>query len=390
MVTGPTYARSMTAAPTAPAPGDLGTPGGLGELTGFRVGVTAHRRATDFIAALERRGAQVVHAPALMISPVAEDTRVVEDTRTLLAHRPAIIVVTTAYGLRRWFEAADAAGLGEDLRDAFRAARVLTRGAKARGQVLSLELEDAEVSEDERTSSVVDRLLADGVAGARVAVQLHGLTDQLQLERLVAAGAQVDTVSPYRWLSADDGERLPGLIRDVCERRLDVLTFTAAPAVDSLFSTAQEMGRCEDLVDALRTDVTAAAVGPVCAGPLLEVGVEPLVPERYRLGALVRAVCTHAVEERTLVVPTRHGTLRLMSTGAALEGVFVPLSDAQVAVLRALAAHPGAVVSRGQLLSAVPGLETEHALEMVISRLRRILPAPLVATVIKRGYRLDP
>jgi uroporphyrinogen-III synthase len=90
------------------------------------------------------------------------------------------------------------------------------------------------------------------------------------------------------------------------------------------------------------------------------------------------------------VVPTRHGTLRLMSTGAALEGVFVPLSDAQVAVLRALAAHPGAVVSRGQLLSAVPGLETEHALEMVISRLRRILPAPLVATVIKRGYRLDP
>ena len=383
----------MTAAPTAPAPGDHGAPGALGalgELTGFRVGVTAHRRATDFIAALERRGAQVVHAPALMISPVAEDTRVVEDTRTLLAHRPGIIVVTTAYGLRRWFEAADAAGLGEDLRDAFRAARVLTRGAKARGQVLSLELEDAEVSEDERTSSVVDRLLADGVAGARVAVQLHGLTDQVQLERLVAAGAQVDTVSPYRWLSADDGERLPGLIRDVCERRLDVLTFTAAPAVDSLFSTAQEMGRCEDLVDALRTDVTAAAVGPVCAGPLLEVGVEPLVPERYRLGALVRAVCTHAVEERTLVVPTRHGTLRLMSTGAALEGVFVPLSDAQVAVLRALAAHPGAVVSRGQLLSAVPGLETEHALEMVISRLRRILPAPLVATVIKRGYRLDP
>ena len=48
------------------------------------------------------------------------------------------------------------------------------------------------------------------------------------------------------------------------------------------------------------------------------------------------------------------------------------------------------MVSRGQLLSAVPGLETEHALEMVISRLRRILPAPLVATVIKRGYRLDP
>ena len=362
----------------------------LGELTGFRIGVTAHRRAADLVAALERRGAQVVHAPALRISPAAEDARVIEATRTLLAHRPDVVLLTTAYGLRRWFDVADAAGLGEDLREAFRAARVLARGAKVRGQALSLELDDPEVSADERTSSVVDRLLAEGVAGVRVAVQLHGVADHPELQRLVAAGARVDTVAPYRWLSADDGERLPGLIREVCRHRLDVLTFTAAPAVDSLFSTAREMGRYDELVDALRSDVTAAAVGPVCAGPLREAGVEPLVPDRFRLGALVRAVCTHVAEERTLVVPTRCGTLRLRSTGAALDGVFVPLPDAQVAVLRALVTSPGAVVSRGQLLSAVPGLDTEHALEMVVSRLRKALPGPLVATVIKRGYRLDP
>ena len=68
------------------SPQSPGAPDEPGELTGFRVGVTAHRRAADFIAALERRGAQVLHAPALRISPVAEDTRVVEDTRALLAH----------------------------------------------------------------------------------------------------------------------------------------------------------------------------------------------------------------------------------------------------------------------------------------------------------------
>ncbi|PLC13173.1 uroporphyrinogen III synthetase [Kocuria flava] len=367
------------------SPQSPGAPDEPGELTGFRVGVTAHRRAADFISALERRGAQVLHAPALRISPVAEDTRVVEDTRALLAHRPEVVVVTTAYGLRRWFEAADAAGLGEDLREAFRRARVLARGAKARGQVLSLELDDAEVAEDERTSSVVDRLLAEGVAGRRVAVQLHGLTDALQLERLVAAGARVDTVSPYRWLSADDGERLPALIREVCARRLDVLTFTAAPAVDALFSTAQELGRLEELVDALRSGVTAAAVGPVCAGPLREAGIEPVVPERYRLGALVRSVCTHVAEEHTLRAPTRFGPLEVRGTGAVLDGRFLALPDGQVAVLRALARAPGTVVPRSALLA---GAESGHALEMTVSRLRRALPVPLVETVIKRGYRL--
>lgn len=53
VVTGPTCARDMTAAPSAAALAGPGTPGLLGELTGFRVGVTAHRRATDFIAAPE-------------------------------------------------------------------------------------------------------------------------------------------------------------------------------------------------------------------------------------------------------------------------------------------------------------------------------------------------
>ena len=37
-------------------------------LRGFRIGVTSDRRAADLITALERRGAQVLHAPALMIA----------------------------------------------------------------------------------------------------------------------------------------------------------------------------------------------------------------------------------------------------------------------------------------------------------------------------------
>ena len=42
-------------------------------LEGFRIGVTSHRRSQDLIEALERRGAEVLHAPALKIAPVQED-----------------------------------------------------------------------------------------------------------------------------------------------------------------------------------------------------------------------------------------------------------------------------------------------------------------------------
>src|SRR3954467_8002184 len=88
-------------------------PGGLriDQLRGFRVGVTSDRRSGDLIAALERRGAQILHAPALKIAPNEQDATLVAETRELIRCPPDAVLVTTGYGMRRWFEVADAAGL---------------------------------------------------------------------------------------------------------------------------------------------------------------------------------------------------------------------------------------------------------------------------------------
>ena len=60
-----------------------------------------------------------------------------------------------------------------------------------------------------------------------------------------------------------------------------------------------------------------------------------------------------------------------------------------MAVLRALAARPGRVLSRAELLRTLPRGADEHAVEMAVARLRAGLRAPrVVQTVVKRGYRL--
>ena len=61
-----------------------------------------------------------------------------------------------------------------------------------------------------------------------------------------------------------------------------------------------------------------------------------------------------------------------------------------MAVLRVLADAGGAVVPRARLQEVLPDAGDDHALEVAIARLRSALGARgLVATVIKRGYRLD-
>ena len=104
------------------------------------------------------------------------------------------------------------------------------------------------------------------------------------------------TVTPYRWARPPVRERLPRLIRAVCSRQLDAVTFTSAPAALALLTAADDLGLRADLSDAMRNHVAAVAVGPVTAGPLSAAGLPVLVPERHRLGALIRLVTEELVD----------------------------------------------------------------------------------------------
>lgn len=376
-------------APSEPVQADIRPDAGEPPLEGFRIGVTSDRRSGDLIDALERRGAEVLHAPALKIAPVQEDMRLIEDTRAIIAAKPDLCVATTAYGMRRWCEAADTFGIGEELLATLGACRMFVRGPKARGAVRAAGLADVGISSDETTATLVDMLLAEGVRGKTVAVQLHGYTDVRQLERLRLSGATVLTVTPYRWVRPDGEDKLPRLIEAVISGNLDVLTFTSAPAVDALWSTAHEMGAYKQLVASLKTTVTTAVVGPVTAQPLLDAGISPLIPERFRMGALIRLVTEHLALNHVRRLETSSGSVELRGRMLRVDGTAVELAPAPLLLLRALLGAGGAVLSRESLSQLLELRGSVHALDMTVSRLRSALPdGKLVETVVKRGYRI--
>lgn len=363
---------------------------GTDRLEGFRIGVTSDRRSEDLIAAFERRGAEVFHAPAIQIAAVADDAQLILDTQAIVDARPDILLATTSYGIRRWFESADAAGLGHVLTSVLGHSRILARGPKARGAVRAAGLDDSGMSDEETTKSLVNLVLRDGAAGKTVAVQLHGFTDRAQLERLRAAGAIVLTVTPYRWLLPADSNPVLKLIDAICTGSLDAVTFTSAPAVDALFEVADSVGRLHQLQEAFKGQVVAAAVGPVTAAPLAAAGIRPLIPDRFRMGALVRLVCEHLEEHGVVRLETARGMIELRGRLVSVAGVKAILPPTSLTLLRVLLASGGTVMSRADLTAALPEMQDDHALDMAISRLRQALPATgIIATVVKRGYRID-
>jgi uroporphyrinogen-III synthase len=361
----------------------------LKPLAGFTVGVTAARRAEELGALLERRGAEVLHAPAIKILPLTDDTELHAATEQLIDHPPNVVVITTGIGFRGWVEAADGWGLGESLISALRRATLLSRGPKSRGAVRAAGLTDAWSPPSECSAEVLEHLLADDIDGTRIAVQLHGEPLPDFVDALRCAGAEVVQVPVYRWVLPDDLAPLDRLLGAVLDGCVDAVSFTSAPAAASVLSRAGELGLLQPLVQRLRRDVLAVCVGPVTAGPLVAQDVPTVQPDRARIGAMVRTL-SEALSARAPRWPVAGHVLELRGHAAVVDGVLRAVPPTPMALLRLLAARPGRVVPRAEMLAAMPAAGgDEHAVETAVARLRAALGVPrLVQTVVKRGYRL--
>lgn len=361
-------------------------------LLGCRVILTGQRRSAELAAALERRGAIVDHAPTLSVVPHVDDAELLSRTKELISSPPDDVVITTGVGFTGWIEAADAAGLAVPLLDLLRGARLVARGPKARGAIQAAGLTADWVAESETSAEIRDFLLSESVAGRRIAVQHHGSGADGIDDDLRAGGADVSALVVYRWGPSPNPDAVRDAVHAVARRECDAVTFTAAPGAVAFLAAARDEGVLTDVVAALSdpAGVFAAAVGDITAAPLRAEGIEPLVPDRFRMGALVRTLVAQLADRHGLRVRTAAGELRVLRGAALLDGEVLALSPSGLAVLRLLAEANGAVVSRAGILDALPGSSTDvHAAEVAISRLRDAARGrQLVTTVVKRGYRL--
>ena len=218
-------------------------------------------------------------------------------------------------------------------------------------------------------------------------MQHHGSGADGLDEAFAEAGATVTGVVVYSW-GPSDPEVLRDSVHRTAEGQVDAVVFTSAPGVVAWLGAAT----ADDLVAIRRRNLAGrlvlATVGPITAAPLTDVGMVPLVPGRWRLGAVVRELVTHYAE--LPVLDTVAGGLSVRARAAVLDGRPVALPPAGVAILAELAAARGAVVPRERLQALLPGGSSDgHAVETAIARLREACGSKdVVRTVVKRGYAL--
>lgn len=360
-------------------------------LAGCTIVIAADRRAGDLASALERRGAQVYRAPALSIVPNEDDAELIARTRQLIEDPPDIVVVTTGVGLRGWIDAAHENDLAEELAVALGGAQFVARGPKAHGAIQQAGFTADWVAETETSAEVGAYLLSEGIAGRRIAIQHHGAGADGLDELLAREGADVVSITVYRWGPPPDPEIVRRSVLHAGSGEVDAVLFTSAPGAAEWIRAATRAGS----LDAIRRRAAAnrlllAAVGPITAAPLRAADLRTTLAARGRLGSLVRCVVDHFGSGAAPRLRTAAGTMEMRSGGVVVDGFFVPLSRAGSSILGELFDAAGGVRTREQLGRALPrGGESAHAVEMAIARLRESLGgAASIQTIVKRGYRL--
>ena len=262
-------------------------------LCGRTVAVTAARRAEEQITILERRGATVLHAPAISTIHLSEDRLVREATDRLLSAPADLMVLTTAPGVRWWLEICEQWEVADRIRELMSRIPLYSRGPKTTGAIRGAGFREYASAVSEASPELLQMLLEHGVDGLTVGVQVQGTGSEWNpmselLDGLRDAGAEVVELPIYRWELPADLDALDDLVRAVARAEVDGVTFTSAPAVVAVLERARAVGVHDELLAALRGPVTALCVGPVTAEQLVDLDVPVSCPERMRLGSLMK------------------------------------------------------------------------------------------------------
>jgi uroporphyrinogen-III synthase len=364
-------------------------------LTGYRIAVTSANRAEELCALLRRNGAEVCSAAAIDMIALPDDDELHRNTEALIAQPPDIVVAHTGIGFRGWLAAADGWGLDGQLIAALSKARIVARGPKATGALRAAGLHEEWSPKSESSREVLKYLLESGVSGKRIAIQLHGAAEGWDphpgfIDELRSAGAEVVPIHVYRWKPTPAGGEFDQLLTLIAKRHFDAVSFTSAPAAAAMLERSRELNIEDQLLQALRTDAHAMCVGPVTARPLTRAGIPTSWPDRMRLGALARHIAQELPPLRSCTINAAGHEIEIRGTCVVVDGAVRSLSGSGMATLRALARRPGEVVARPDLLRLLPGNSNDpHAVDTAVLRLRTALgDKNIVATVVKRGYRL--
>jgi uroporphyrinogen-III synthase len=258
----------------------------LPSFNGLRVLSLESRRAKEMAALITSHGGRPHVAPSMREVPVESNNDALAAADRLIAGEFDLVILLTG-------------GSADAFVAALRSTRVAVRGPKPASVLRDLQVPVWVTAPEPNTwrellAAIEARRDERSLAGARVAVQEYGESNQDLLDGLTSRGAVVTRVPVYRWALPEDLGPLEHAIRTIVAGELDVALFTTATQVVHLLQVAERLGLEPAVRDGLARMVIAS-IGPTTSEELRVQGLRiDMEPSHPKMGILVREAAERA------------------------------------------------------------------------------------------------
>jgi uroporphyrinogen-III synthase len=275
----------------------------MSSFNGLRVLSLENRRSAELATLIGKFGGQPVAAPALREVPLDSQTDAIVFVDDVITGRYACVIFLTGVGARALLSIAEELGETERFVAALSQVRVVVRGPKPLTVMREIGVPVWRVAAEPNTWREVLAAIDSGapeftIAGASVAIQEYGVSNQELLNELAGRGAHITTVPIYRWDLPEDVGPLRAAVDSLIAGHIDVVLLTSGVQFAHLQKVAGTMGKGGPLRTALARTVIAS-IGPTCSEEIRRAGLEPdLEASHPKMGILVTEAAAKAEEIR--------------------------------------------------------------------------------------------
>ena len=262
---------------------------------GARIALLESRLSEELATLIRNNGGEPHSAPSVKEVPLSRHGEVAAFIDSLTSGSYKFVLFMTGVGVKALIQEAEGLGRLDELLHSLRQTTTVCRGPKP---IAVLKRYDIPISiavpEPNTTAEIIQALADQELAGQRVAMIHYGERADEMAQFLISRGALLDELCLYEWQLPEDTAPMKELIGEVIRGEIDSVAFTSKVQVRHLFQVAGEIGKAEELREALNAKTVVTAIGPTCAATLIEAGVTPrIVPEHPKMGYMVKAMADY-------------------------------------------------------------------------------------------------
>ncbi len=258
---------------------------------GLKVTSFESRRSKEIEKLITYHGGTPRVAPSMKEIPL--DTVNITNFKTdLFSGKTDILILMTGVGTRMLTQHIQTENDLEKYKESLKNTKLIARGPKPVSALKEIDLvPDITIKEPNTWKDIVTTIDDTfDIKGLSIYIQEYGVSNKEFIEELSKRGANVNTVSIYRWGLPDDIQPLKEAITSIANGGEDLVLFTSSQQIVNMFDIASNEGLKTELYNSFGNTVVGS-IGPTTSETLrnfkISVDYEPDSP---KMGNLIREI----------------------------------------------------------------------------------------------------